>query len=62
MRQILQIKIKTNEQGSGLGLAIARQIATKHGGNIEVSSTLGIGTEFVFTFQCLEEYVEELNI
>lgn len=55
-------KLKQNEQGSGLGLAIARQIATKHGGNIEVSSTLGIGTEFVFTFQCLEEYVEELNI
>ena len=55
-------KLKQNEQGSGLGLAIAKQIAMKHGGNIEVYSTLGNGTEFVFTFQCLEEYVEELNI
>lgn len=55
-------KLKQNEQGSGLGLAIAKQIALKHGGNIEVFSTLGEGTEFVFTFQCLEEYVEELNI
>ena len=55
-------KLKQNEQGSGLGLAIAKQIATKHGGNVEVYSTLGIGTEFVFTFQGLEEYVEELNI
>jgi len=55
-------KLKQNKQGSGLGLAIARQIALKHGGNVEVFSTLGIGTEFVFAFQCLEEYVEELNI
>ncbi len=55
-------KLKQNEQGSGLGLAIARQIALKHDGNVEVLSTLGTGTEFVFTFQCLEEYVEELNI
>lgn len=55
-------KLKQNEQGSGLGLAIAKQIALKHGGNIEVYSTLGIGTEFVFYFQCLEEYVEDLNL
>ncbi|MBD2666810.1 serine/threonine kinase with two-component sensor domain [Richelia sinica FACHB-800] len=34
-------------KGTGLGLAIARQIVTeKHGGKIEVDSTLGEGTEF----------------
>ena len=55
-------KLKQNEKGSGLGLAIAKQIALKHNGNIEVTSTLGVGTEFVFHFQCLEDYVEKLNI
>lgn len=55
-------KLKQNEQGSGLGLAIARQIALKHQGEIKVNSVLGKGTEFTFYFQCLENYVEKLNI
>ena len=44
-------KLRQNAKGSGLGLAIARQIATKHGGTIEVHSEVGVGTEFVFYFQ-----------
>lgn len=55
-------KLKQNEQGSGLGLAIAKQIALKHDGEIQVKSKQGIGTEFIFFFQSLENYVEELNI
>lgn len=55
-------KLKQNKQGSGLGLAISKQIALKHEGSVNVYSTLGAGTEFVFEFQCLENFVEELDI
>jgi signal transduction histidine kinase len=55
-------KLKQNEKGSGLGLAIAKQIAIRHDGEIEVFSEPGLGTEFVFYFQCLENYVEELTL
>lgn len=41
---------RNREQGGfGLGLAIARQIARLHGGDIHVTSQVGVGTQFTVT-------------
>ncbi len=37
----------TRSDGTGLGLAIARGVVRAHGGNIEVHSVIGDGTEFI---------------
>jgi signal transduction histidine kinase len=42
--------LRQNASGTGLGLSIAKQIASKHEGRIEVTSSLGSGSEFVFVF------------
>lgn len=46
--------LRQNASGTGLGLAIAKQIAIKHDGNIDVSSELGKGSTFTFTFPAYE--------
>ena len=38
-----------DKKGSGLGLAIVRDIIKAHNENIDVISTEGAGTEFIFT-------------
>jgi CheY-like chemotaxis protein len=39
-------------QGTGLGLAISKNIAKILGGDLEVKSKTGQGSEFIFTFKC----------
>ena len=38
-----------DKKGTGLGLAIVKDIIQAHGENIDVVSTYGVGTEFIFT-------------
>lgn len=40
-----------DRQGTGLGLAITKEIINAHHQNIDVVSTPGVGTEFIFTLQ-----------
>lgn len=38
-----------DKKGTGLGLAIVKEIIQAHGENIDVISTAGVGSEFIFT-------------
>lgn len=43
-----------DKKGTGLGLSIAREIIRAHGENINVISTEGVGSEFIFTLPVVE--------
>ena len=43
--------IRDSQKGTGLGLAIVKEIINAHGQHINVISTEGIGTEFIFTLE-----------
>lgn len=44
-----------DKKGTGLGLSIVKEIINAHGENINVISTEGVGTEFIFTLPMTDE-------
>jgi len=44
-----------DKKGTGLGLSIVKEIIHAHGENINVVSTEGVGTEFIFTLEKAED-------
>ncbi len=47
-----------DKKGTGIGLAIVKEIIQAHGENINVISTEGVGTEFIFTLPFVEDAKE----
>lgn len=47
LTKIFEPLFSTKPKGTGLGLAICQQIVEKHGGSLEVRSTLGKGSQFI---------------
>jgi signal transduction histidine kinase len=46
-----------DKKGTGLGLSITKEIITAHNENINVISTEGVGTEFIFTLPRTEGFL-----
>nr|MCR5117964.1 cell wall metabolism sensor histidine kinase WalK [Lachnospiraceae bacterium] len=44
-----------DKKGTGLGLAITKEIINAHNEHINVISTEGVGTEFIFSLPLSEE-------
>ncbi|HYH01873.1 MAG TPA: ATP-binding protein, partial [Bacillota bacterium] len=43
---------RSEYEGSGVGLAICKKIVDRHGGNIQIESTVGVGTKFIIILPC----------
>lgn len=48
-----------DRKGTGLGLSIVKEIIASHGEHINVISTEGVGTEFIFSLPCAKKNDEE---
>ena len=51
-----------DKKGTGLGLSITREIIRAHDENINVISTEGVGTEFIFSLPISEDFTDEDDV
>ena len=57
--QIFEPYFTTKETGNGLGLTSTYGIVKRHGGEPDVESTVGVGTEFRITMETVESDLEQ---
>jgi two-component system NtrC family sensor kinase len=50
---------RSQGEGTGLGLSISYGLVRRYGGNIEVTSTLKLGTEFIVSLYCDPVMIED---
>ena len=55
LERIFEPYFTTKEAGIGLGLPLAKNLIEGHGGTIEVTSTLGVGTEVILKLPIAKE-------
>jgi len=55
LEQLFTPFFTTKDDGSGLGLSVVHGIVTEHGGEIDVRSTVGVGTTFTVTLPLARE-------
>ena len=58
--RFFQVEKSELQPGSGIGLSIAKELTELHGGKIEVSSTLSIGSIFTLSFPLVKIIKEDL--
>lgn len=58
MQQIFNPFFTTKDTGTGLGLAITHKVITEHGGHIEASSQVGVGTCFTIYLPAADAFRE----
>ena len=61
MSNVFQPFYTTRKTGTGLGLLIVRRIVREHGGELEIESREGVGTEVTLVFPLVEKRVRLLS-
>jgi two-component system NtrC family sensor kinase len=58
LQRIFNPFFTTNPSGTGLGLSAVRRIMRAHGGRVEVTSTVGVGTTFKLSLPAQPQHSE----